>query len=93
MDFRVLALSLLLWLFPFGVSANDQLDALAELIYQYPTKALTQISTLEKQQTADNSSDIDRLRLSMLKCQNLLQLGENEAAINLAQMGEASAKQ
>ncbi len=93
MDFRVLALSLLLWLFPFRVSANDQLDALAELIYQYPTKALTQISALEKQQAADNSSDIDRLRLSMLKCQNLLQLGENEAAINLAQMGEANAKQ
>ncbi|PIW60107.1 diguanylate cyclase [Shewanella sp. CG12_big_fil_rev_8_21_14_0_65_47_15] len=93
MDFRIFALSLLLWLFPYGASASEQLDKLTELVYQYPVKAFTQISTLEKQQTPENSTDIDRLRVSILKCQNLLQLGENEAAINLAQLGEAKAKQ
>lgn len=92
MDFRVLVLSLILWLFPFGVSAIDQFDILTELVYQYPSKALIQITSLEKQQTTENSSDIDRLRLSILKCQNLLQLGENQAAINVAQLGEANAK-
>ena len=93
MDFRVLALSLFLWLFPLWASANDQLDNLAEMVYQSPTKALAQITALEKQQTSDNTNDINQLRLNVLKCQNFLQLGENEAAINLAQMGEASAKQ
>lgn len=93
MDFRVLVLSLLLWLIPFGASAIDQLDELTELVYQYPSKALTQITALEKQFTTRATSDINRLRLSVLKCQNLLQLGENEAAINVAQLGEANAKQ
>ena len=93
MDFRIFALSLLLWLFPYGASASEQLDELTALIYQYPAKAFSQISTLEKQQSPENSTDIDRLRVSILKCQNLLQLGENEAAINLAQLGEAKAKQ
>ncbi|WP_330149095.1 diguanylate cyclase domain-containing protein [Shewanella xiamenensis] len=93
MDFRVLALSLLLWLVPLWACANDQLDKLTQQVYQYPTKALAQITELEKQQQTDNTSNIDKLRLSILKCQNLLQLGENEAAINLAQMGEAHAKQ
>ncbi|MDN5499915.1 MAG: diguanylate cyclase [Shewanella sp.] len=96
MDFRVLALSLLLWLVPLWACANEQLDKLTSEVYQYPTKALAQITALEKlqsTQSTDNKNDIDRLRLSLLKCQNLLQLGENEAAINLAQMGEANAKQ
>ncbi|MGL5468889.1 MAG: diguanylate cyclase domain-containing protein [Shewanella sp.] len=93
MDFRALALSLLLWLVPLWACANDQLDKLTQQVYQYPTKALAQITVLEKQQQTDNTSNIDKLRLSILKCQNLLQLGENEAAINLAQMGEAHAKQ
>ncbi|MEE2028776.1 hypothetical protein DIKCMJMK_02659 [Shewanella oneidensis] len=93
MDFRALALSLLLWLVPLWACANDQLDKLTQQVYQYPTKALAQITELEKQQQTDNTSNIDKLRLSILKCQNLLQLGENEAAINLAQMGEAHAKQ
>ncbi|MCH1931945.1 hypothetical protein L9G16_17340 [Shewanella sp. A25] len=93
MDLRVLALSLMLWLIPAVASANDRLDALSELIYQYPTKAQDQIALLEKQQQSENTSDIDKLRLKILKCQNLLQLGENEAAINLAQLGDASAKQ
>ncbi|MCL1090860.1 diguanylate cyclase [Shewanella profunda] len=92
MDFRILALSMLLWLFSFSASANNQLDELTEIVYQYPTKALTQITTREKQQVAEKTSDIDKLRLSILKCQNLLQLGENKAAINLAQLGEAKAK-
>lgn len=93
MDFRVLALGLLLLLSPLFVYANDQLDELTELVYQFPAQAFTQISAIEKQQTTSGASDIDKLRLNILKCQNLLQLEENEAAVNLAQLGEASAKQ
>lgn len=92
MDFRVLALSMLLWLVTLNASANSQLDELTEIIYQYPTKAFNQIATLEKQPVTEKASDVDQLRLSILKCQNLLQLGENKAAINLAQLGEAKAK-
>lgn len=91
MDFRILTLSLL-WLMPLWACANDQLDKLTEEIYQYPTQTLAQITALEKQQSMRNASDVDKLRLSILKCQNLLQLGENEAAINLAQLGKAQAK-
>ncbi|MCU7994478.1 diguanylate cyclase [Shewanella glacialipiscicola] len=94
MDFRVMVLSLFLWLFPFGASAIDQLDELTELVYQYPSKAFSQLALLEKTFAASHiNSDINQLRLSMLKCQNLLQLGENEAAINVAQLGDARAKQ
>lgn len=93
MDFRIFALSLLSWLFSYGTSAGEQLDELTQLVYQYPAEAFCQISTLEKQQTPENSTDIDRLRLSILKCRNLVQQGENEAAINLTQLGEAKAKQ
>ena len=94
MDFRVMVLSLFLWLFPFGASAIDQLDELTELVYQYPSKAFSQLALLEKTFAASHiNSDINQLRLSVLKCQNLLQLGENEAAINVAQLGDARAKQ
>ncbi|PTA48977.1 hypothetical protein C9I43_18185 [Shewanella morhuae] len=94
MDFRVMVLSLFLWLFPFGAGAIDQLDELTELVYQYPSKAFSQLALLEKTFAASHiNSDINQLRLSVLKCQNLLQLGENEAAINVAQLGDARAKQ
>ena len=94
MDFRVMVLSLFLWLFPFVASAIDQLDELTELVYQYPSKAFSQLALLEKTFAASHiNSDINQLRLSVLKCQNLLQLGENEAAINVAQLGDARAKQ
>ena len=94
MDFRVMVLSLFLWLFPFGASAIDQLDELTELVYQYPSQAFSQLALLEKTFAANHiNSDINQLRLSVLKCQNLLQLGENEAAINVAQLGDARAKQ
>lgn len=76
MDFRVLALSMLLWLVTLNACANSQLDELTEIIYQYPTKAFNQIATLEKQPVTEKASDIDQLRLSILKCQNLLQLGK-----------------
>ena len=72
MDFRVLALSLLLWLVPLWACANEQLDKLTWEVYQYPTKALAQITALEKLQSTDNKNDIDRLRLSILKMKRRL---------------------
>ncbi|MGL4517822.1 MAG: hypothetical protein ACRCUH_14170, partial [Shewanella sp.] len=93
MDFRVLALCWLLGLLPHQARASDPLDELTAQVYQAPTAALAQISTLEQQHRSQRTSDRDTLRTSLLKCQALLQLGENEAAINVAQLEEARAKQ
>lgn len=92
MDFRVFTLALLLWLQPFWVCADDQLERLAKLIYQNPSQAILKINTLEQEFATTEPSKQEALRLQLLKCQSLLQLGENQAAINLAQMGEAKAK-
>ncbi|MCE9688021.1 diguanylate cyclase [Shewanella sp. AS16] len=93
MDFRVMVLSLLIWLTPLAAGAMEQMDKLNLLMYQYPTQAMEQINQLEKQLDKPGTPEIERLRLSLLKCFNLLQLGENEAALNLAQLGDAKAKQ
>ncbi|WP_345867689.1 diguanylate cyclase domain-containing protein [Shewanella algae] len=91
MDFRLLALSLLLWSFSCVLWAAERLDTLANTLYQYPTLALTQINELERQ--ASELSQAQVLRLQLFKCEALLQLGDNGAAINLAELGEARAKQ
>ncbi|MGL5360445.1 MAG: diguanylate cyclase domain-containing protein [Shewanella sp.] len=93
MDFRALALCLLLGLWPHQARASDQLDELTAQVYQSPATALTDITALEKQHRSQHPSDHEMLRTNLLKCQALLQLGENEAAINVAQLGEARAKE
>lgn len=92
MDFRVFTLNLLLWLQPFWVCADDQFKGLSELIYQNPSQAILKINALEQEFATTEPSNQEALRLQLLKCQSLLQQGENQAAINLAQMGEAKAK-
>ena len=94
MDFRIMALSLLFWLAPSWASTMEQMDNITQIVYQYPKEAMSQILQLEKLQASESSPDAvqDQLRLSIIKCETLLQLGENEAAINLAQLGDAKAK-
>ena len=93
MDFRILVVSLLLWLSPAYSLGLDQFDQLNSNVYQYPTTALNSIYLIEKKLDSHPEPKISTLRLDSLKCEAFLQLGENAAAINLARLSEAKAKQ
>lgn len=92
MDFRFIVLCLSLWLTPSWANTMVDLDELAETVYQYPNATLSKITALEQALDKDNSTPLHQLRLSLLKCEAYVQLGENEAAINLARMSDAKAK-
>ncbi|GIU48797.1 tetratricopeptide repeat protein [Shewanella algidipiscicola] len=92
MDFRLIVFSFSLWLWPSWADTVTELDELSAIVYQYPSDALSSIAIIEQRLNDKNSTSIPRLRLSLLKCHALVQLGENEAAINLARMGDAKAK-
>ncbi|MCL1050831.1 histidine kinase [Shewanella abyssi] len=93
MDFRIIVLCLTFWISPVLASTLEQLDQLNTLVFQYPSQALSQINTLESNVVGIARSDSTRMRLSALKCESYIQLGENSAAINLARLSEARAKQ
>jgi len=92
MDFRIVVLSLTFWLAPVWASTSVQLDAIDTLIYQYPSAALAEINKLESISSPITLSETEKLRLALFRCESFLQLGENEAAINLARISEAKAK-
>lgn len=92
MDFHRWCCCLLLWLVPLFACAQDPMDEINTLVYQYPAEAKQKIADLEEAHRRGSPSPFEELRLKLLKCELFLQLGENEAAINLAQMGEATAK-
>lgn len=92
MDFHRWCCCLLLWLVPLFACAQDPMDEINTLVYQYPAEAKQKIAELEEAHRRGSPSPFEELRLKLLKCELFLQLGENEAAINLAQMGEATAK-
>ncbi|MDX1281013.1 histidine kinase [Shewanella colwelliana] len=92
MDFRLLALCFSLWLFPAWASIESDLNDLPDTVYQYPNEALSKIEALESALDQDKLTPILRLRLALLKCETFVQLGENEAAINLGRMSDAKAK-
>ncbi|WP_394148238.1 tetratricopeptide repeat protein [Shewanella atlantica] len=92
MDFRIVVLSLTFWLVPAWASTSEQLDAIGTLLYQYPSKALTEINNLEAITSPVRLSEAQKLRLALFRCETFLQLGENEAAINLSRVSEAKAK-
>jgi tetratricopeptide (TPR) repeat protein len=89
-DFRILALGLLFWLCPAWGNITPLLDEVAGILYQTPNQAFKQLLQLEKNR--DSMTALESLRLDALKCEALLQLGEDEAAINVAQLGDARAK-
>ena len=70
----------------------DTLDDLNAYLHQYPSKAIKRISQLESVANQQQASDLIKLRLTLLKCETLIELGEGQAAINLAKMGDAQAK-
>ncbi|MDF0535565.1 hypothetical protein PY479_14930 [Shewanella sp. A32] len=88
MDFRILVLSLLFVITPALADTNEALDELVSLVYQYPSQANQQLDSLKKQSLTDKQL----LRLQLLKCHVLLQLGEHEAAIKLAQEAQKKAR-
>jgi len=92
MDFRIVVLSLTFWLAPVWASTSVQFDTLDTLLYQYPSAALKEINDLEAISSPVKLSETEKLRLSLFRCETFLQLGENEAAINLARISDAKAK-
>ena len=93
MDFRIIILSFLLWLSPAHSLTLEQFKQLNTAVFQYPSKTLNDIHDIEKDVYTFLDPQVLQLRLSALKCQAYLQLGENAAAINLARLNEAKAKQ
>ncbi|QYK05603.1 tetratricopeptide repeat-containing diguanylate cyclase [Shewanella zhangzhouensis] len=92
MGFHHRICGLLLWLLPLLVLAREPMDEIGTLVFQYPAEAKSQIALLEEEFRRTPATELNSLRLKLLKCELLLQQGDNEAAINLAQMGEATAK-
>jgi len=92
MDFKIIVLCLTVWVSPVLASTLEQLEQLNTLVFQYPSKALSKINTLENHFTGSPSSDDVLMRLSALKCESYIQLGEHAAAINLARLSDAKAK-
>lgn len=92
MGFHHRICGLLLWLLPLLVLAREPMDEIGTLVFQYPAEAKSKIALLEDEFRHAPTTDLNNLRLKLLKCELLLQQGDNEAAINLAQMGEATAK-
>jgi len=92
MDFRIVVLSLIFWLAPAWASTSIQLDTIDPLLYQYPSAALMEINDLEAISSPIKLSETEKVRLALFRCETFLQLGENEAAINLARISEAKAK-
>ncbi|MCL1059762.1 histidine kinase [Shewanella gelidimarina] len=93
MDFRIIVLCLACWISPVYAGTLEQLDQLNTLVFQYPSQALSEINTLEGHFEGVVRSDSILMRLSALKCESYIQLGENAAAVNLARLSEARAKQ
>ncbi|QSX33977.1 hypothetical protein JYB87_01595 [Shewanella avicenniae] len=89
MDFRSWILSLFLCSLAVVAHADD-MDNLALQIYQFPTEAASKIAQLEQQGVQSTSA---QLRLQLLKCQLMIQLGEQQTAITIAHNGQATAKQ
>ncbi|MBT1446525.1 diguanylate cyclase [Shewanella sp. JM162201] len=93
MEFHQRICCALLWLLPWFACASDPLDDLNTLVYQYPAEANKKLLKLEEEFRSHKPEPFKELRLKILRCEALLQMGENEAAINMAQTGEAIAKQ
>ncbi|QVK24338.1 hypothetical protein KHX94_07495 [Shewanella dokdonensis] len=89
MDFRILVLGLLFLTGSAIANTDRDMDNLVTLIYQYPDKAKQELAALEQQPLSKQQ----QLRLQVLRCQTLLQLGERRPVINLVQTTQRQARQ
>ncbi|MCG9697787.1 histidine kinase [Shewanella sp. Isolate11] len=92
MDFRFIVLCFSLWLAPVWADTMTELDDLAATVYQYPNDALSKITVLENNNVSVSWTEKQQLKFALIQCETYVQLGENEAAINLARLNDAKAK-
>lgn len=71
---------------------EQPLNRFNTLLYQYPNQVLETVNHLERKLAKGSLSETTQLRISLLKCNAYLQIGENEAALNLARLSAAKAK-
>ncbi|MGB0892913.1 MAG: hypothetical protein ACPGUD_00770 [Parashewanella sp.] len=93
MDFRLLVIGLLLWVPNVFSSPMTKMDSIVPLISQYPHQAKMQLAELEQQFLKSPPTAKERLRTQLLNCYLQVELGEYQAAINIANLGEAHSKQ
>ncbi|WP_299496509.1 histidine kinase [uncultured Shewanella sp.] len=71
---------------------EEPLNRFNTLLYQYPNQVLATVEHLEKKLSQNSLSDNVQLRINLLKCNAYLQVGENEAALNLAKLSDTKIK-
>lgn len=98
MAIRLATLSLWLWCaLAFAVNNADEeakavMDTLDALIFQDTHLALSTISKLEQQVSNKPINGKTQLRLSLMKCNALVESGSFRAALNVAKAGDSFAK-
>ncbi|WP_417763520.1 hypothetical protein [Shewanella sp.] len=88
MDFRCWLSGIVLCLLSLFTRAAE-LEPLVLEVYQYPKQAAETINQLEQQ--ADQLSSTDLVRLQLLRCQLLIQQGDNQSAVELSRQGQLTA--
>lgn len=88
MDFRCWLLGMVLCLCSI-VTRAAELEPLVLEVYQYPKQAAETIAEIE--QRPEQLSSTDLIRLKLLRCQLLIQQGDNKGAIDLASQGQVTA--
>jgi hypothetical protein len=73
-------------------SVSEHLDRINLLNYQFTNQAQEQLMQIQQAAKHDVLTTAELLRLELLECYNLLEQGEQEAAINRAKMGAVNAK-
>ncbi|MGB6135801.1 MAG: hypothetical protein WBG74_04380 [Shewanella sp.] len=75
------------------LSVNEQLDVIHDINTQRSEQAKILIERLEQQSVEQPLSDVQTLRLRLLRCFNLLEFGHFEQAITLSTQGEQTARE
>ncbi|MGI2175900.1 diguanylate cyclase domain-containing protein [Shewanella ulleungensis] len=75
------------------LNVSEQLDVINSINSQKSEDARTLIEALERLQSTQSFSNVETLRLSLLRCFNLLEFSEFNQAIKLAQQGELNARE
>ena len=75
------------------LNVSEQLDVINSINSQKSEDARTLIEALERLQSTQSFNNVETLRLSLLRCFNLLEFGEFNQAITLAQQGELNARE
>lgn len=94
MNFHGVVLGFVFLINSLAASAiTNRLDKLNLLLYQNPSLAMTKINDLKNLYREYSYANPYKLRLELLECETLLQLGDNYHAIELANLGEKLAEQ